>query len=324
VALLPGVALHGSGSWVLGDHDVAHSLMLAEASGVGLILGGGVGIALTGAARGLIAPLIVPTVFGVGLLGASFLADVVHVSLPAQYRGTALAQRPGLESQLGYVFVHNPQFAFRHLVEHGVVVRPGPWSIGYRGRHGPDQRYTEWALDLGWQFWAPLRHASGRFDGSSLELAAGLHHQGYQDEGFATQSVELALVARIDSERLVPKLTGTFTEFEAGYVERTTDFGGAATQSDTLLIARTGFGVYLPGSARTGGEVMIDYDHRHDGLAAGLLYDGIGSGAAGHFSFSGHYFLAPEWGVQWLSQVGSAWVFGAAMLFRSAASGGVP
>jgi len=95
--------------------------------------------------------------------------------------------------------------------------------------------------------------------------------------------------------------------------------GVDALNASSLLLAHTGFGVYLgqrPPDPSLGGEIELYYDHRHDGFAGGLRARGLGSGVPGHFGLRGQYVVSSGWGLRAEAQVGSAWVLGLSALLR--------
>ena len=59
--------MHGAGHYVLGDHATAGKLLLAEGVGAGMVLGGGVGLFLTGASKYTVVPFATLSMFGVGV-----------------------------------------------------------------------------------------------------------------------------------------------------------------------------------------------------------------------------------------------------------------
>jgi hypothetical protein len=94
-------------------------------------------------------------------------------------------------------------------------------------------------------------------------------------------------------------------------------FGGhhyfdGATESDSMLLMRIGFGVFIG----DGGSWTLYYDHRHDGYAAGMKMHGIASGMLGHVGTALQYYVSSEWGVGIRAESGSAHVVGVSLLFR--------
>src|SRR6185295_16305047 len=75
-ALVPGALVHGSGHFALGESETGGALLAAEGAGLGMVLGGGAVLFLSGASRYLVGPAAVVTILGVGVFGASFGADL--------------------------------------------------------------------------------------------------------------------------------------------------------------------------------------------------------------------------------------------------------
>ncbi len=318
-AVFPGVLLHGSGSWLMGDAEVARCLMLTEGVGVGMLFGSMTGIALTGASRVIVGPLAASSVLGAGLFGVTWLADIYHVSVPLEYRGS-FRKPPTTESFLGYVGVAHPQFSMGHLVEHGAALRFERLRLSYLGRYDPAAFFGSLNAEGGYRLWAGGRHASGRLDGSSLDLSLAFWRREFLEEDFRTRSVEARATLRTDTERLMPSFPGAFTELEIGYARRSTDLLlGFAQQEDSMLIAGASFGAYLPGDGVRGGEAELYYNHRHDGLVGGMLASGLGSGVLGRVGLRAHYFVGEHMGLGASARVGSAWVLGLNLRFRDRA-----
>ena len=71
----------------------------------------------------------------------------------------------------------------------------------------------------------------------------------------------------------------------------------------TLVAARLGFGVYLPGDA----EAELFYDHRRDRLAGSVFTESGVNGIFGHVGVRADVYRG-RWGVGASVEVGSAWV----------------
>ncbi len=324
--MIPGVLLHGSGSWALGDHQTAKRLLVYEVVGFGT-LGVSLGvIAATGAARSLIGPLIATSVIGAGLFGGSLAADWYNVLVPPEARGRRLPI-PRWQSQLLGGYVYNPQFEVGGFVGHGVQVAGAGWSVSYEGRHAPLAGYAQWrsaAEGSLWDWGQPGDWGQPNEGGTAAESPSSYVHlvPAFQqlellDAGQRTWTAELALQSRFDGTLVSPGLRGAFVEFGAGYARRYTRLLNVdADISDDLLLASCAFGVYLPGSAGRGGEARLFYDHRHDGLVGGLLTKRIGSGATGSIGFGGSYAVSERFGLALTSQLGAGWVNTVALVFR--------
>lgn len=313
--------VHGSGHYVIGQPTTAAQLLLAEVAGLGMILGGGSVIVLTGASRRLVGPAAAVTVLGFGVFATSLLADSYGVLLAGHDRGRALRAPPLLETSLGYRYVYDPQFDYRNFLVQSLDLHvgrlhllPSVWS----SLDHPNQRYR---LSAGVRVLGRAAGAPGRAaDGSYLEpkLAVTVHR--FPRDGFELRTAELAIEGRYDLARMSHNLRGAFVDGELGYARQSVlyDFPGvtAASDQESLLLARWAFGAYIGGRRAPGSEVRLYYDHRHDDYAAGLKMTGLGSGVAGHFGVDGRWYLDESWGVLGEAQVGSAYVIGLSVLFR--------
>jgi hypothetical protein len=317
-SILPGVLLHGAGSWLRGEEDTALELITLEGIGLGLFFGGGTTIVLSGAARSLIGPAVATTAIGAGLFATSWLLDVYQVNMPRDARGTERGRRDGLRSYLEWVTVGSPQFHYGPMLRHGAAAHWQRLAFAYEGAHAPSGRFEQLRVEGGYRLW----HAAKATSGSALDVGLATLSSSHLDEDFKTQGLELSTRLRLDSRSLSKRIDGAFTEFQVGVVGRRTTWlatpeAPSATFDETLLIARTGFGVYLGDPWREGGEVQLYYDHRHDGLAEGMLASGLGSGVLGHAGIAGEYFPFSHWGLRLSGEVGSAWVLAAGLSFRS-------
>jgi hypothetical protein len=323
-AIVPGALLHGSGSWVLGDEETAERLLILEGVGFGAMAGSLVGAATTGAARSLIGVFIATGIGGLSLFTITFALDVYRVATPNRGLGAPRAT-PFFESHVGYVYVNDPVFSYHHFVHHGLRLQPGRFGLAFEGFHSPLAENSRLHVSPSARLWRPEPSGANTGDGSYLDLAFGAtRHQFYAD-GFATNTFEVELASRVDSQHVVPGLYGSFAEFALGYAWRETRFTEFPVQSrDTLLLGGFGFGLYLGEADGAGGEVKLSYDHRHDGFAAGLKSPGLGSGVPGHLAFDARYYLGKNLGLTTMAKVGSAWVLGAGLTFRRARGPEVP
>jgi hypothetical protein len=313
--------VHGAGHYVLGEHATAGKLLLAEGVGVGMVLGGGVGLFLTGASRYTVVPFAALSVFGVGVFSSALLADIYGSAAADQNAAwsRALHAPARFESELGYRYVTSPHFAYRDFV----VERFGLWVGRTRlmpslwSSFGGDN--ATYRLEITPRLYGPSPHEPRRLvDFVELELAAT--HQRFASDFFERSTVEASTRGRWDLAHVGPSLRGAFVEGSLGYALNVTsyDFAGVDIEStwDDLLLATMGFGVNLRGAAAAGSELMLFYDHRHDGYAAGMLINGIGSGVAGHLGARGRWFFDERYGIAAEGMFGSAVIGGASVLIR--------
>lgn len=321
-AVVPGFLVHGAGAWLQGRNQTATRLLLLEGAAVVATLASGVILFQTGAARDVVGPTALLAVAGVGTFAASFAANLYATWAPRDGLGTPLVRMPALEASLGYLHVYDPQFPQRHFVSAEVSGRLGPWHLAAgtaRSTIGGSDRLE---LTGGYRVLGPRGHgAPAASDGSYLEPRVGVREHRFDDEGFSSLVLELALEGRLDVDRYLPDVHGAFFQGEAGYARQIFRHhlpGPNPSTNTSLLLAHVGFGVYLGNRAgdATGGEVELYYDHRHDGYAGGLKVNGLGSGPAGHFGLRGNYQVTPRWGLRARTEAGSAYVLGLDLVAR--------
>ncbi|MEQ9498628.1 MAG: hypothetical protein RIT81_17255 [Deltaproteobacteria bacterium] len=300
--VVPGLLLHGSGHFVLGDADTAGSLLALEGIGLGTIVAGLAAIAVTGASRKTVAPLTGITIAGAGLFTMTFAADLYGVLGIPVARAQPLAP---IETSLGVAYVRD------RLFDYGAFAT---WSL--------DLRFDD--LRLSPSAWVALDDDNARLRGelayrlagdsraAFLDLVTALTHHHYGSDGFAITTGEIAVASRIGTDWLLPALKGSFVEGSFGVGLEGHRFFDRATHPVSLLVGGFGFGFYLPR-----GEVAVYYDHRHDGFAAGLKMGGLGSGVAGHLGARGEWFFG-DLGLRVQAETGSAHVMSAALVYRGA------
>lgn len=303
-AVLLGPAVHGAGHFAAGQSTTALRLLGAEGIGVLAAVGGLAGLAVTGASEKTTAPLAGVAAFGVGLFVASFVADVYGVIAPPGGFGEPVL-RPALVAEAGIFGVIDPVFDYDALAHLN--------GRAFFGRHS-----------LSLEGYAALDHSNQRLRGiyayrlierdaaTYLEAELGGVHHRYGPEQFSMTFAEAAVSGRLSLGHVGPTLQGAFLDGAFGLA-----FGGhryfdVETESDSMLLIRIGFGVFIG----DGGSWTLYYDHRHDGYAAGLKMTGLGSGVLGHIGTALHYYFSSQWGVAVRAETGSAHVLGASLLFR--------
>ena len=325
-SVVPGALVHGSGHYVLGETETATALLLFEALGLGMVLGGGTVIALTGASRYVVGPAAAVTILGVGTFGLSLAADMYGSVSPDP--GAALRRLPHLppklESELGYLRVEDPLFYHRDFLVERLTLNHGAFGLGFAGFFSLEGDNARYRVEGGYRFFDDGGGADAT-PRDRLELELGVVHHRYPVEHFDMTSAELGIAGRYDLARIGRTLAGSFVEAGVGYAHGVNqyDVPGRDVPSDDymLLLARFGFGVTLRGASGPGSEALLYYDHRHDDFAAGLKLTGLGSGVAGHFGFRTRWFFDDSIGVSGDVAVGSAWVFGASLVLRQPATG---
>jgi hypothetical protein len=308
-AVGPGFLVHGLGHMVGGDVEGGLGLLAMEGAGLGLFVAGGAPLVSTGASRQLIGPSIGLVMAGFGLFAQSWLADIYGASVGGSGWGPRLAL-PAWEAELGYRYIYDPQFAYRHFTVVGASLRSGPWRLSPSGWIALDDDNQRLRLEGAWRALGPSQGALEAPSGSFLDLVTALTWHGYGPEGFSVWTGELSGLGRLDLGQWGASLRGSFAEFGLGIGLEGYhyDLPGLAAVEDTasLLLGRFSYGLYLGG----GGELALYYDHRHDDFAAGLGMRGLGGGPAGHFGVEGLFPVSERWALTLDAQVGSAYIGG--------------
>ncbi len=308
VALVPGLLFHGLGPLVAGDTHTAKRLFAMEGAGLGLIALGGVPIALTGASRRTIAPLYAVTLAGFSVLGISALANLYSVTATAFEPGVAPPVLPPLELEVGYQYVNDAVFDYRHFVSVGAQARFESLRLLGGVRVEPSEGNTQVRLGGAWRLLgAPERSLVGT-DGSALDAEAFGQFHRYPTEGFAVVSGEVALRGRLAMARVSPAMAGSFAEVSLGTSLETYTYPGAVSDGNLheQLLFTFGYGVWLGRGGPFRGEAMLYYDHRKDSFAGGIR--SRGGGVVGAFGLRGRALLTETWGVAAEAQVGGALV----------------
>ncbi len=316
-AVVPGLVVHGTGHYALGEPKTGRNLLLMQGIGLGIFLAGGLTIVFTGASRYFVAPAATATIAGFGLFSTSYLADIYGtVSTDSGAVRHAYRLPTTWETEMGYRRIQDPEFAYRDFLVERVSRRIGPLSLspsGFFSTRGDTARY---------RIEAQYRLVDDTPDDIRfVDLTFGLTHQRYRPEHFTRSGAELSLDTRYDLARLGPTLRGSFIELGAGYALARLDYNLSGVKVprdlDHVLLGRIGFGVMLRGQSAPGSEALVYYDHRHDDYVAGLKLHGIGSGVIGHFGLATRWFFNDSVGVALDAQAGSAYLAGASLIVRS-------
>lgn len=304
-AFMPGMLVHGSGHFAAGDRKTGNRLLLWSGIGAGLATVGGGALLWTRGNRrvsGFGMPLLVS---GIGIFGASWLADIYGSATGGVSRERGKPTRASVA--LGHTYVQDPQFSYKHFANLQMAIHlgrldvlPSMWAAvgadNHRGR-----------LALGYSLWR--NEAGTRL---SVEVAGTNHRFG--DDGFTTRVVEATVAGHWNLAGLGPRLSGAFVDLSAGLAHQTIhiDMPGIASTKSPELLARVAFGLYLPAQ----GRAEFYYNHRRDGLAGGLTPGRRGSGFAGHIGLGLVQPFGKRLAARVLVELGSAWVVTTALEAR--------
>lgn len=320
VAVVPGVVLHGSGHFALGHKKTALALLVTEGIGIALTLAGYTTLRATGNSRHLAGPAVLATVFGAGLILASFGADL-YGTLATDGGAVDLQPRAParFESEFGYRYVADPHFQYGHFLVESLTLREGHFRLTPSAWFASNASNVRYRVEAGYRVLGLAPGEVGTHD-DHLDVVLGALHQRYLPEHFQRSGLELMLDTRFDFSHFGATLRGSFIDLAVGYgtAKVKYDISGLNIPSDTdaLLLARLGLGVALRGRAAAGSEARVYYDHRHDDYAAGVLTPGRISGVFGKFGADLRWFFTPRVGVLLDAEVGSAVVAGVSLLMR--------
>jgi hypothetical protein len=205
--------------------------------------------------------------------------------------------------RVGYAYVRDPQF------DHGSFAVVGGEMMWRRLRAeadawiAADDDNQRGRIEAGYRV-AGVGAGASPTDGSYLEVgAAGMYHR-YGSDAFLVWAGEIFGEARCDLVRVGPSLDGAFVELLAGVqLERIRYAEVSASDYNTQLLVRAGFGLYLGRPGGRHGELQAYYDHRRDDLIGGFAE---AVGFVGHFGLSGFFQLTRDWGLNGSLEAGSA------------------
>lgn len=315
-ALVPGVLVHGTGHRIAGDRRTANRLLRVEALALGIAAAGGVPLGLTGASRRLVMPTIPLIVGGGGMLFLNWFSDIYGAAGGPRLAGAPRLALPALEGRLRYVYVYDPQFAYRSFVNPGARLRLGAWHADVDALLALDDDNQRVRVEGGRRFHGPLSGESRARDGSSLGLDTALTMQRFGSDGFTSLLGEVVGRGRYDLARVAPSLAGAFADLWLGLGLELVLYDGDTVDPTDWLLGGFGFGMYLGEPAGTHGEVRVFYDHFRGDVSGGLAVLGGGNGYWGSLGVDGFVAWGPRWGVSFWAEAGSAYLAGAGILYR--------
>jgi hypothetical protein len=317
-AIVPGLLVHGSGHFVAGDRQTARRLLATESVGLSMVLGGIAGLSFTGASRKLVAPFILLTGAGVGTMMVTGLSDLYGVLAPETGWG---APEPPVATtvRMGGLFVRNPTMPYRWVA--GAAIES--WAGGLRVAPAFYSNLDGQTLRADLRVSYRVRGARPTDDHPSprhLDVSLGLfhHRERRAPAGFDLTVGDLQAGGRLGLGGWLPSLTGAFAEWGVGTSIGGYHYGGAGTtDSAQALLFRFGFGLHFGAAgAPRRGELLLLYDHRHDGFAGGMKMVGLGSGATGHVGAEGHVMFTRRWGIGLELKAGAAHLVGLSLRWQ--------
>ncbi len=306
-AIVPGVLLHGSGSFVAGERQTARRLLALEGVGLAIAGVGAVPLLATGASRWVSGPSIALIASGMGMVLVGWVADIYSAAGGAGIAGSPRTEPGEVEVELGYAHVGDSQFDYGEFMTLATALRWRAWRFGPEIWLALDDDNQRWRAHASYRFIGPGSGESAA-SGSFVETGVAATYHRYGGDGFEVGGVEVASAARYDLAPIGRRLAGAFVDFHLGLELERIRYGDA-TPSDVApqILLGFGFGFYLGDRAGPQGEVSAHYGHRRDGFAGGLGLSRTG-GWFGHFGLAGTAWLGAGWGLRAGVEVGSAMV----------------
>jgi hypothetical protein len=312
-ALIPGVILHGSGSFAMGDRKTASRVALIQAISTSAILVGGLPLALTYGSPKLTNLAIPLIIGGAGLFMTTWLADIYAVSGLSRFAGRPVGAPPYRFSLIERS-AYDPIFGQRWITEIGGEAWYGPVRVAPSLALASSGSYQYGAIAAELRVWGDRQQESPDSD-SSLGVEVSFAATRYPDDGFSLYHGTAMAVAHLDLARLSQRLRGAFMELELGFGLEATNYFGSKVDVGQLPLGRFASGMHL-GRA----DVRLFYDHRRDGLAGGLTLASGGqwgrpSSFLGSVGAEVGVRVHRNWIVRPTIEVGSAWVLSTGLEF---------
>lgn len=308
LAVVPGIAIHGAGSYLVREHAIAKRLALMEGAGIALMIAGGLPTGISGGNPYSI-PLVPLLTTGMGLVLSSWFTDIWVAAAGPSSRPEPRAQAPWA-IELGSTYLRD---AYRHRLFARVAARIelGRVTASAMGMQHAGGDATEGALGVEARVLGAA--ATGRYvlDSTRLAVRATGRYRHDDEDMTAVVTGELEVAARYDHRRIAPQLAGTFTDASVGIGFERASYDPGGHDANTLLLATFAWGMYL----RDLGELRIFYDHRRDSLAGGLQA-GRAAGFIGSFGTALDLRVWGPWAARAEVEYGSGWVGTLAVRFQ--------
>jgi hypothetical protein len=276
-ALVPGLLLHGAGSWVAERPRAAKRLFAVQALGLGMMVAGGAPILATYGSPKVTMPGVPLAVTGVGMFASTWIADVWAAAGGESRAGLARAERP-YTVDAGAAWGRDPYHGNRGFLELG-----GSWwwqrlELAPRGRFELNASSVEGGLDARWRLYGEPGSGALLERGHRVDLRLGAFGRNDDNDEIRALWQEAAIGGRFDLRALDEAVAGLFFEAEVGLGLDETGYPNGVWDVGALLLARNALGVYL---GRGAGELAFSYSQRRDALVGGL-FAGRAAGFLGH------------------------------------------
>lgn len=307
-AIVPGVVVHGIGSWCVHENRAAKKLLIGE--GAGLVLAAGAGL-LVGGSGG--SPYTVPAiplvVAGTGVFLQSWFTDIWVAAGGRRMWHAPRAPAPW-SVELGTAWLHDA-YRERALLRGGGRIELGRIDIGAFALVDAIGDSQLGQADLRVRLLGSPATGEQTGDLSRLTVRLGSRYHRDAPDHVTQWTEELAIDGRLDLDRVDRRFAQSFVEFGTGVGLVRVGYSNGAHDWSSELLARFAWGAYLGGH----GEAMLFYEHTRDGLVGGLPA-WRASGFLGSVGALLDLRVHGPWGVRGELDIGNAYLTTISLVYR--------
>ena len=263
-SLVPGVILHGSGSWVLHEKRAAKRLAITGAIGFAALGIGGAAVGISGANPKIVIWGVPMIIAGAGIVFPTWFADVWYAAGGPRMRGESHAPSAWWV-EAGTTYLHDA-YRERALVRTAGRVEIGRVGLGASTLLDAEGQARTGDIETRVRVLGTAATGATVSDASRLYVRAAVRRHEDDDDKVAITTVEADVGMRADLKRLDPNLAGSFVEIAIGMGIERVRYADLVSDNDTLFLGRFAWGLYLGQRS----ELSVFYDHRRDSLAGGI------------------------------------------------------
>lgn len=298
LAIVPGILLRGTGSYVVNDKPTARRLLITAGIGGGAVLIGGLATGSTGGSPYVLLPFVPLLVAGTGVVLHTWFADIYRAA--GADTGRPRARTPW-SVELATTLTHDA-YRDRALMRGAGRFARDRFEIGAGGLVDVKGAAKAGDLDVIVRILGADPTGGVIADGSWLGVRATGRWRKDDDDRVSVLTAEAEVMGRLDMDRLSSTLHGSFAELTTGLGIERAKFAGAY-EAGGLLLGRFAWGWYVCER----GEFKLFYDHRRDSLAGGIAA-GRAAGFVGSVGAATELRITGPWAVRGELEIGSAWV----------------
>ena len=263
-ALVPGVILHGSGSWVLHEKRAAKRLAITGAIGFAALGIGGASVGISGANPKIVIWGVPMIIAGAGLVLPTWFADVWYAAGGPRVRGESHAPSAWWV-EAGTTYLHDAYRERAHVRTAGHI-EIGRIGIGASTLVDAGGQARTGDVEARVRLLGAAATGATVTDASRLYVRAAVRRHEDDDDKVAITTVEADVGMRADLHRLDPNLAGSFLDIAIGMGIERVRYADLVSDNETLFLGRFAWGLYLGQRS----ELSVFYDHRRDSLAGGI------------------------------------------------------